>query len=79
MPIAELNQLLVQKKISEQEHGIRMNALVSKTEVIPAKETIIKTVEAEIREGKESFCGDCGGKLLTDGNFCTHCGTKTAV
>ena len=79
MPIAELNQLLIQKKISEQEHGARMAALNSKTQAVPEKETVIKTVEAEVREGNARFCGDCGGELLPEGKFCTHCGTKTTV
>lgn len=75
MPLAETNKLLLDKKITEQEHASRIAALDNEP-VKNDKQETIKTVEAEVREMKASYCGDCGTAITPDSKFCTSCGTK---
>ena len=74
-PLAEINQLLLDGKITQEEHQVRLNQLAN-----PTQERIeAKTVEAEaLTDGKAklNYCSGCGGKITTELKFCGNCGTQ---
>lgn len=77
-PIAELNQLLVDGKISTEEYNTRINQLDGGEAQEPAK---IETVVHEVSpEGKNdlTYCADCGTGITKELKFCGNCGTKIA-
>jgi hypothetical protein len=76
-PIAETNQLLVDKKISEAEHTARINQLNGQS----SNQNETKTAgQAALSQGSEKlvYCGNCGNQISKDLNFCGNCGTATA-
>lgn len=81
VPIAEVNQLLVDGHITKEEYERRVLALSGET--IPAlDETKIHDVEPEIttddEDGTEKrFCSQCGKSVPLDAKFCGGCGTST--
>jgi len=77
-PIAETNQLLATKRITEQEYQARMVALNSNptaTADTPSLPQVEAEVEAEAKTDTV-YCSDCGKELMSDSRFCAHCGTK---
>ncbi len=77
-PIAEGNQLLATKQITEQEYQMRVAAL-NGTPVAAAETPSLPEAQAEIAEEAKTdstYCGDCGKELASDGRFCVHCGSE---
>lgn len=74
-PIAEINQLLIDHKITEVEYKIKIEQLSSgaktpvKAEIIDSN-TLAKSTESSF------FCSECGSKLTEDIKFCGNCGAK---
>ncbi len=74
-PIAETNQLLIDGKISKEEHQVRINQL---------NNGVPKHIEAEsvkteaLGDGNTdpAYCGGCGSQITKDLKFCGNCGTK---
>ena len=82
VPIAEVNQLLVDGHITKEEYQRRVMALNGET--APAlDETKIHDVEPEMSTDDEDdtekrFCSQCGKQVLPDAKFCGGCGTSTS-
>jgi hypothetical protein len=76
-PLAEINQLLVDGKITKEEHLARINRLNGE----PANHVETKTVDPTvISQGEEKlvYCGECGNQTKKDVSFCGNCGTAVA-
>lgn len=72
-PLAEVNQLLIDGKITEVEHQARINQLNGET---------TNHVEVEVlphEEGDLIYCGSCGNKTEKDLKFCGNCGTSATT
>jgi len=77
-PLAETNQLLIDGKITQEEHQTRLNQLSSSNsaeiettkQLEPAKELI------EVKKTKIPYCEKCGNKLENNSKFCSKCGAK---
>lgn len=73
-PLAEVNQLLIDKKITQEEHDARLKQLNGQ---------IVTEVEAEVahpvtlskEEGNGGYCANCGSKLGVGSQYCGNCGT----
>lgn len=82
VPIAEVNQLLVDGQITIEEHQRRVHALNGKT-VNSLDEAKVHDVEPEINTDDENdvekrFCSQCGKSVPSDAKFCGGCGTSTS-
>ena len=79
-PLAEINQLLIDGKITNEEHQMRLNQLSTgnkpdiedNQKLEPAREVI----EEKVEQTEISYCGKCGTKLDKDSKFCSKCGVK---
>lgn len=77
-PLAELNQLLVDGKVTETDYHARLNLLTG---------SVPKSVEAETSsvqslassENKLSYCADCGHQTTKELRFCGNCGTEAVI
>ncbi|HUC88456.1 MAG TPA: zinc-ribbon domain-containing protein [Candidatus Paceibacterota bacterium] len=71
--LAEVNQLLVDGKITQAEHQTRINQLNGQT----ANHVEAKNVDVgSLPEGERLiYCGSCGNKTEKDLKFCGNCGT----
>lgn len=83
-PLAEVNQLLVDGKITEAEYQSRMQQLRGgATEQIEAKAVEPENLEAPkaLAGGDEklTYCAQCGTQITKEIKFCGSCGTKIAV
>lgn len=75
-PLAEVNQLLADGKITQSEHQRRITLLNGTPEIStshPASNA--KT----LNEGRVNlkFCENCGTSIAKDDKFCSECGVKT--
>lgn len=79
-PVAETNNLLATKQITEDEYRRRMNSItgsvVTVSEAPEATPIETKEIAKEIAATKTVFCGDCGKEIKPDGRFCTNCGSQ---
>ncbi|HTX87150.1 MAG TPA: zinc-ribbon domain-containing protein [Candidatus Nanoarchaeia archaeon] len=77
-PIAEINQLLAMKKITEQEYQSRI-ALLEGSSSAPENQNQLIEEKAEIAQEaktKSVYCDNCGKELTSGGLFCINCGSK---
>ena len=69
-PVAELNQLLIDGKVSELEYKSQINKLEannsSQTETGILKDSVDKLI----------YCSACGKSIIKEIKFCGNCGTK---
>jgi len=75
-PIAEVNQQLLEGKISEQEHNLKISALNSEAQTVDDNKVTALPEPQEIAQEASVYCGECGKGISSQGNFCTSCGTK---
>jgi hypothetical protein len=77
-PLAVVNQLLVEGKISQEEYHARLNQLngVSPNNV---QEKIMETKVVSDGNSSFSFCTNCGDKVTEESKFCGKCGTATVI
>jgi len=73
-PIAEVNQLLISKKITEIEYRAKI-AQLENGESSSVEGKIIKEKSSSI-SGKNKFCSKCGFMAAKDMKFCGNCGVK---
>ena len=76
-PLAEINQLLVDGKITEVEYDSRINLLNGDT---PRETVQIETLENRAlleTNTPLNYCGSCGTSLTKELKFCGNCGTQT--
>jgi NADH pyrophosphatase NudC (nudix superfamily) len=74
-PIAEVNQLLIDGKITEAEYQIRVEQLGGETVSSVEDEIIEKKLLNNISE-THTFCSECGAKIIENNKFCGICGAK---
>ena len=76
LPLVEANQMLLNGKISEEEH---LKMLGHKSE--PREDTLdTKLLEVEVKNSENSqgsYCPNCGSRITGDAKFCAGCGKKT--
>lgn len=77
-PIAELNQLLVDGKITKEEYGIQIKQVNGNpTDSIEAE--VVETKALTKNPSNLIFCTGCGQKTTEDSQFCGNCGIKAAT
>jgi hypothetical protein len=75
VPIAKINQLLIDWKITEDEYHIRIKSLWNNEE----NKTIDTTPETKRLPSKKEgikFCGNCWSEIKKTAKFCGNCGEK---
>ncbi|MDO9580295.1 MAG: zinc-ribbon domain-containing protein [Bacteroidales bacterium] len=79
-PLAEINQLLIDGKITNEEYQVRLNQLSESSkpeiEVTQKLEPVEGLVTTKIEQIETLYCGKCGIKLNESSKFCSKCGTK---
>lgn len=70
-PMAEANQLLINGKISESEHGKRMGLISSEGS---KNEQIAESKEINTGERQVLHCYNCDKEINHNANFCKFCG-----
>ncbi len=77
-PLAEVNQLIVDGKISQEEYCARLNQLNSgSSENVQEKITETKAVSED--KTNLSYCANCGNNVIEESKFCGKCGTATVT
>jgi uncharacterized protein YbaR (Trm112 family) len=79
-PLAEINQLLIDGKITNEEHQIKLNQLMAGSEsTIETKQQLEpekKLIAEKTNQNGVLYCNGCGIKLEEDSKFCSKCGKK---
>lgn len=77
-PLAETNQLLIDGKITQEEHQARLNQLSpdNSAEIEDAKQLEPAKEVPKVKKIKISYCEKCGGTLEKNSKFCAECGEK---
>lgn len=76
-PLAEINQLLIEGKITAEEHQARINQLNSGSPE-PVKAEVVETKRLASADTNLSYCGSCGTTVTKELKFCGNCGTAVA-
>lgn len=69
-PLAEANQLLIDKKISEQEYQQKIHFLNSESS------DPVEVKNNKVDNQKFNYCGKCGSSLAKESKFCGNCGVS---
>jgi len=82
VPIAEVNQFLVEGHITKEEYERRVFALNGET-TLALDETKVHDVEPEINtddegDSEKRFCSQCGKQVAPNAKFCGGCGASTS-
>lgn len=72
-PLAETNQLLIDGKITPEEHQLRLNRSPE-----PIQAEVVEVKELASADKNLSFCGSCGTNVTKELKFCGNCGTAVA-
>ena len=73
-PIAEVNQQLVDGKITQEEYQVKIQQLNSGSAIpIQAKVAEVKTLSGS--DSDLSYCSNCGTGITKELKFCGNCGT----
>ena len=73
-PIAEVNQQLVDGKITQEEYQVKIQQLNSGSAIpIQAKVAEVKTLSGN--DSDLSYCSNCGTGITKELKFCGNCGT----
>ena len=76
-PLSEINQLLVDGKITQEEHRMRINQLHGgSSDIIQVEVAETKTLTST--DENLSYCGSCGTTVTKELKFCGNCGTAVA-
>ena len=76
-PLAELNQLLVDGKITEPEYHTRLNLLNGDSaQTVEAR--VIESQPLEIKGGL-AYCASCGKQVTKELKFCGNCGSAVVT
>lgn len=73
-PIAETNQLLIDGKITQEEHQARVQQLHGGSPD-PVQVEIVETKALAEGEANLSYCSSCGTGITKELKFCGNCGT----
>lgn len=73
-PVAETNQLLLDGKITQEEHQTRMQQLHNEPSD-PVQAEVIETKTLVANETNLNYCSNCGTSLTKELKFCGDCGT----
>ena len=73
-PLAEINQLLVDGKITSNEYHNRMNLLNSSSQETLKTEVTETNILPEGGDTHLSYCSNCGTKATKELKFCGNCG-----
>jgi hypothetical protein len=76
-PLAEINQLLIDGKITQEEHQARLNQLHSGSPD-PVQAEVVETKTLASADKNLSYCGGCGTTVTKELKFCGNCGTAVA-
>ena len=75
-PLAEVNQLLVDGKITKDEYQTRVDTL-NRAELDSSNQNEITTNEVILDNNTDLiYCGNCGSKITKELKFCGNCGVK---
>lgn len=74
-PLAEANQLLIEGRITKEEHQEKIRRLSGNVSV-PAKIEVIEKKELVAAESKLRFCVNCGVSIAEEAKFCKNCGKE---
>ncbi len=74
-PLAEANQLLIDSKITQEEHQARLQQL-NNTSADHIETEVVESNALPISNEKLSYCTECGTKVTREVKFCENCGTK---
>jgi hypothetical protein len=75
-PLAEINQLLVDGKITEAEYHSRINLLNGDSPSEPAQIEVLENKVLPEGNVALSYCGSCGTSITKELKFCGNCGTQ---
>lgn len=76
-PLAETNQLLIDGKITPEEHQVRLNRPHNGSPE-PVQAEVVEVKELTSADKNLSYCGSCGASVTKDLKFCGNCGTTVA-
>jgi predicted nucleic acid-binding Zn ribbon protein len=75
-PIAEINQLLINKEITQEEYQSKILKL-SNGSTESTREEIMDNKTINTESDNQRYCSNCGNKIEKKVKFCSACGTKT--
>lgn len=78
-PLAEINQLLVDEKITADEYHTRISLLNNGASEAAQEEAIEAKTLPEGGDTYLSYCVDCGAQVTKELKFCGNCGSAASV
>lgn len=78
-PIAEINQLLVEEKITIDEYHAKINLLNGSAAEVVHAEVIETGVIARGGSIHLNYCANCGTQVTKDSKFCGNCGVAVST
>lgn len=76
-PLAEANQLLIDGKITNEEHQLRLSQVNNTNKPLEAEVVEVKKLSSDDRN--LNYCTSCGTQIVKDIKFCGNCGTSVVT